>query len=173
MPAFSKPADARSPCGGAATIDWVSPTRSPSCVGLRLEQLLADALPTSGAVALSGSMLLGRSSKLPPFVVHVKPVVDPQPDYGARPVAALVLIVEPGRHHRIDPGLVARTLRLTPAESQVAVRLAEGKNVHDIARALGITEGAIYWHLKQIYHRLPISRQVDLVRLVLSISEFR
>ena len=140
---------------------------------MRLEQLLAAALPASGAVALSGSMLLGRLSKLPPFVVHVKPVVDSQPDYGARPVAALVLIVEPGRHHRIDPGLVARTLRLTPAESQVAVRLAEGKNVREIARALGITEGAIYWHLKQIYHKLPISRQVDLVRLVLSIAEFR
>ena len=32
MPTFSKPTDARSPCGGAAVIDWVSPTRSPSCV---------------------------------------------------------------------------------------------------------------------------------------------
>ena len=157
MPAFSKPIGGRSPCGGAVTIDWVSPTRSPSCVGLRLEQLLADALPTSGAVALSGSMLLGRSSKLPPFVLHVKPVGDSQSEYGARPVAALVLIVEPGRHHRIDPGLVARTLRLTPAESQVAVSLAEGKNVRDIARATGLTEGAIYWHLKQIYQRLRIS----------------
>ena len=173
MPAFSKPADARSPCGWAATIDWASPTRSPSCVGLRLEQLLADALPTSGAVALSGSMLLGRSSKLPPFVLHVKPVGDSQSDYGARPVAALVLLAEPGQHHRIDPGLVARTLRLTPAESQVAVSLAEGKNVRGIARATGLTEGAIYWHLKQIYQRLPISRQVDLVRWVLSIAEFR
>ena len=97
----------------------------------------------------------------------------PQPDYGAQPVAALVLIVEPGRHHRIDPGLVARTLRLTPAESQVAVSLAEGKSVHDIANVTGLTEGAIYWHLKQIYQKLPISRQVDLVRLVLSIAEFR
>ena len=33
MPAFSKPTDARSPCGGAATSNWVSPTRPPSCVG--------------------------------------------------------------------------------------------------------------------------------------------
>ena len=125
--------------------------QAPSCVGLRLEQLLAHALPTSGAVALSGSMLLGRSSKLPPFVLHVKPAGDSQPDYGALPVAALVLIVEPGQHHRIDPDLVARTLRLTPAESQVAVSLAEGKNVREIARTTGLTEGAIYWHLKQIY----------------------
>ena len=68
---------------------------------------------------------------------------------------------------------MARTLRLTPAESQVAVALAEGKSVRDIARATGLTEGAIYWHLKQIYQRLPISRQVDLVRWVLSIAEFR
>ena len=64
-------------------------------------------------------------------------------------------------------------LRLTPAESQVAVWLAEGKNVRDIARETELTEGAIYWHLTQIYQKLPISRQVDLVRLVLSIAEFR
>ena len=139
---------------------------------LRLERLLAGALPTSGAVAVSGSMLLGRSSGLPPLVVHVKPVVVPQPDYGARQVAALVLIVEPGNRRRIDPGLVVTTLGLTSAESKVAVWLAEGKSVRDIAQARGLTEGAIYWHLKQIYQKQSISRQVDLVRLVLSIAEF-
>ncbi len=139
---------------------------------LRLDRLVADALPTSGAVAISGSMLLGRVSGLPPLVVHVKPVGVPQPDYGARHVAALVLIVEPGRHPRLDPDVVARTLELTPAESQVAVWLADGKSVRDMATATGLTEGAIYWHLKQSYQKLPISRQVDLVRLVLSIAEF-
>ena len=58
------------------------------------------------------------------------------------------------------------------AESQVAVWLADGKSVRDMATATDLTEGAIYWHLKQIYQKLPISRQVDLVRLVLSIAEF-
>ncbi|MYD86406.1 MAG: hypothetical protein F4137_20885 [Acidobacteria bacterium] len=52
-------------------------------------------MPTSGAVAVSGSMLVRRSAVSPPFVVHVKPVGVPQPDYGARHVAVLVLIVEP------------------------------------------------------------------------------
>ena len=137
----------------------------------RLARLVADALPTSNAVAVSGSMRLGRSSELPPLGVHVKPMGVPQPDYGARHVAALVLIVEPGSLPRIDPGLVAAILGLTPAESQVAVWLAEGKSVRDMATATGLTEGAIYWHLKQIYRKLPISRQVDLVRLVLSIAE--
>ena len=139
----------------------------------RLERLVADALPTSGAVALSGSILLGRAAGVPPFVVHVKPVGVSQPDYGARPVAALVLIVEPGHHHRIDPGLVGAVLGLTPPESRVAVGLAEGKSVRDIAKVTGLSEHTLYWHLKQIYQKLPISRQVDLVRLVLSIAEFR
>ncbi len=139
---------------------------------VRLERLVGAALPTPRGSAASGSMLLRRSTVLPPFVVHAKPVDLPQPDYGARHVAALVLIVEPGRHHRIDPSLVARILQLTPAEAQVAVRLAEGKSVRDMAEASGHTEGAVYWHLKQIYRKQSISRQADLVRLVLSLAEF-
>ena len=62
----------------------------------RLARLVAEALPTSSAVPVSGSMLLGRAAGVPPLVVHVKPVGVPSPDYGARPVAALVLLVEPG-----------------------------------------------------------------------------
>ena len=138
----------------------------------RLERLLADSLPAFGRVAVSGSMRLRRSSVLPPFVLHVKPVGVPQLDYAARHVAALVLIVEPGRTHRVNPALVATTFGLTPAESRVAVRLAEGEIVRDIAEATGQTPNSIYWHLKQIYQKLHISRQVDLVRLVLSVAEF-
>ena len=116
-------------------------------------------------------MLLRRSPVLPPFLVHVKPVVAPEPDYGARLVAALVLIVEPGRQQRVSADMVARTLELTMAESQVAVWLAEGKSVRDMAEATGRTEAAIHWHLNQIYRKQSISRQVDLVRLVLSLAE--
>ena len=85
-----------------------APVRRPT--RLRLERLVGDALPVSGTAAVSGSMLLRRSPVLPPFVMHVKPVDVPQPDYGARHVAAMVLIVEPGRQRRVDPDLMARTL---------------------------------------------------------------
>ena len=134
-------------------------------------RLVAAALPGSGSVAVSGSMPLHRSSVLLPLVVHVKPVRGPHPDYGARDVAALVLLVEPGYRPRIDPGVIAVTLGLTPGESQVAAWLAEGRTVAAMARATGHTRDAIYWHLKQTYQKLHISRQADLVRLVLSIAE--
>ena len=88
----------------------------------------------------------------------------PQPDYGARHVAALVLMVEPGRWPRIDPGLVATALGLTRAESQVAVWLAEGKRVRDMATATGLTEGAIYWHLKPQVVKTRRWRVIEIVR---------
>ncbi len=137
----------------------------------RLERLLGDALPASTGPAIGGSMLVRRSSVLPPFVVHVKPVVVPQPDYGARHVAALVLLAEPGRSHCIKPEVVATALDLTPGETRVAVWLAEGRSVRAMAEATGRTEGAIYRHLKHIYQKQSISRQADLVRLVLSLAQ--
>ena len=137
---------------------------------VRLDQLVGDALPASGAAAVGGSLLLRRSPVLPPFVVHVKPVGVPRPDYGARHVAALVLVVEAGRRHRVSPDVVARVLELTPGEARVAVSLAEGKSVRAMAESTGRTEGAIYRHLKQIYQKQSISRQADLVRLVLSLA---
>ena len=138
---------------------------------VRLERMVADALPGAGRAAVSGSMRLRRSPVLPPFVVHVKPVRVPQPDYGARHVTALVLVVEPGHHHPIDPERIATTLELTPAEAQVAVWLAEGKSVRDITEVTGQSSGAIYGHLKQIYRKQSLSRPADLVRLVLSLAE--
>ena len=128
--------------------------------------------PAAGAVAVSGSIVLRLSPVVPPFVVHVKPVGVPHPDHGARHVAALVLIVEPGGASLASiPDLVATTLELTPAETQVAVWLAEGKRGRDMAKATGHTDAAIYWHLQRIYQKHSLSRQADLVRLVLSLAE--
>ena len=154
---------------GLSDRDGVLRARAPTDQ-TRLERLVADALPAGGAV--SGSMLLRRTSVLPQFVVHVKPVGLRQSDFGAQRTAVLVLLVEPGNRPRIDPTLVATTLGLTPAESRIAVWLTEGRTVREIATTTGRQESSIHWHLRQIYTKQAISRQADLVRLVLSVAEF-
>ncbi len=154
---------------GLSDRDGVLRARTPADQA-RLERLVADALPAAQAV--SGSMLLRRTSVLPQFVVHVKPVSLRQPDFGTQRTAVLVLLVEPGNRPRIDPSLVATTLGLTPAESRIAVWLTEGRTVREIATATGRQESSIHWHLRQIYTKQAISRQADLVRLVLSVAEF-
>ena len=136
----------------------------------RLQRLLKRALPTfGGKAAISGSMTARREPGLPPLAVHANPVAARQLDFGGQRVAALVLVVDPGSGPRIDPGSLATTLGLTAAESQVAAMLSEGKTVRHIAVAMSRQEGAVYWLLQQIYKKLGISRQVDLVRLVLSL----
>ena len=137
----------------------------------RLETLLGQALPTFSGQAASGSMTVRRPAGLPRLAVHLSPVPARQMDFGLRPVAALVLAVDPGSRPRIDSDLVAAALELTPSESQVATLLAEGKTVRDIAVATRRQANTVYWFLKQVYDKHGISRQAELVRLVLSLSE--
>ena len=138
----------------------------------RLKRLLARALPTSGGQAVSGSMTVRRSPGLPRLAVHVNPVEFRQIELDARRVAALAWVLDPEFRPHIDPGLVAATLGLTPVESRVAVLLAEGKSVRDIAAATGRQEHSVRFHIKQIHRKQGTSRRADLVRLVLSLVDF-
>ena len=62
-------------------------------------------------------------------------------------------------------------LGLTTAESRVAVFLAEGRTVPDVAADSERAENSIRTHLKRIHRKLGVSRRADLVRLVLSVPE--
>ena len=136
-----------------------------------LQSLLAQALPPFGVQGKSGSMTLRRTTVSPRLVLHVHPVGGGRPDARPSRIAALVLVVDPASRGRIDPALVGEVLGLTPAQSHVAVMLAQGHSIRDIARATGRSEGTIRWHTKQIFREHGISGQGDLTRLVLSLAD--
>ena len=116
-------------------------------------------------------MTVTRSVDSPPrLVLHVSPVGAGRPDLRASRVGAIVLVVEPEKRTTADPELVAGALGLTPAESRVAVMLAEGSTLGDIALATGRSKGTVGWHLKRIFVKNGISRQVELVQLIQSLS---
>ncbi len=138
----------------------------------RLARLLAGALGQHGGAAEAGAMVLHGPPTSPRIIMHVKPAVSGESAFGAWGVSALVLFRESGRKFHIDSSVVASALGLTRAETQVAVWIAEGTTVREIAEATGRKESSVYWHLRQIYQKLGISRQAELVRLVLSLSDF-
>ena len=138
----------------------------------QLKLLLSHALPTDGGQAVSGSMTVRRSSGLPRLAVHVNPVESRQMDFNTRRIAALVWVLDPEFRPDIDPVLVASTLGLTPVESRVAVLLAAGNSVRDIAAATGHQENSVRFHIEQIHRKHGTSRQADLVHLVLSLANF-
>ena len=134
----------------------------------KFERLLGRALPVQGRQAAGGSMSIRRPAGLPGLTLHVSPVAVPQMAFGGPDVAVLVLLVDTANRPRADAGRVGATLGLTPAESRVAVLLARGKTMRDVAVATGRQESTIHFHLRQIHRKLGISRRADLVRLVLS-----
>ena len=137
----------------------------------RLQRLLGRALPDLlGEAPSGGSMSVQRPSGRSRLGLHVMPVGDAAADFGGRRVAALVLVVDPARRSRINAQRVAVTLGLTPSEGRMAASLAEGRKVSEIAAAQGWSENYVRWLTKQVYRKLGVSGQVDLVRHVLAVD---
>ena len=137
----------------------------------KLQRLLDGALPPFGAQAAAGSIAVSRFPDLSKLVLHISPVGDRWLDFGSRRVAALVLVADPVSRPRLDAELVREALGLTPAETQVAVMLAEGRTTGEIARATARQVSTVYMLIRRAYRKLGISRQADLVRLVLSLAD--
>ena len=138
----------------------------------RLKGLLAQALPTLAEPSqAAGSLTVSRASGQPPLVVHLNPLTPRHKDLGLQISAVLVLVVDVSSRPRHDAKLVAASLGLSAAESQVAVLLSAGKSPRDIAEATGRREGTVKVLIRRAYRKLGISRQTDLMRLVLSLPE--
>ena len=144
-----------------------------------LQRLLAAALPTALAEPVGGSMTVtGAAPPLSRLALHVAPIARRRFDFAPSSVRALVLMVPfssdaaPSRPaSAADPGsgLIAAALGLTPAEGRIASSLAQGNTVRQTAATLGIKETTVRWYLKRIYRKRGVSRQVELVRQVLSV----
>ena len=135
-----------------------------------LQALLSRALPPFGAQGTGGSTVVRRPGALPPLVLHVSPVGRREADFPAWRVAALVLVVDPTHEAAIDPAVAEAALGLTGMESRVAVLLAQGMSVRQIATATGRKESTIRSHVKHMFAKYGFSRQAELVRLVRSLA---
>lgn len=115
----------------------------------------------------SGSMPIVRPQG-PPLVLHATPVGAGESLRGVRPCAARVLIADPFAAPTVDSRRLGAALGLTPAQATVAAALATGGTVETIAARTSRTKATVRWHIRQTLERLGLSRQADLVRVVLS-----
>ena len=130
----------------------------------RIHRLVTRALPRIGHVPSGGFMSVRRPAGLP-LIVHVHPVTPGRADFGAERIAVLVLVRDPDAI-RFDPEMVGDVLGLTAAETRVAVLLAKGRSVRDIARELDRSENTVRWTLKNVLSKTNSARQANLVRLL-------
>jgi len=127
-------------------------------------------LPPLGTQGAGGSTIVRRPGSLPPLVLHVSPVGRREAGFPVSRVAALVLVVDPAHEAAIDPAVAAAALDLTGMESRVAVLLAQGMSVSQIATATGRKESTIRSHVKHMFAKHGFSRQAELVRMVRSLA---
>ncbi len=136
----------------------------------KLQQLLNRAASHFSGPGVAGSMTVRGAFESPRLVLHVSPVNGLLDGFRLRSAGAMVLLVDPAHRPHIDADIVASALGLTPAESTIAVMLATGYTVREIAAAMGRTGETVRWHLKHVFAKHHVRRQADVVRLVLSVS---
>ena len=71
---------------------------------------------------------------------------------------------------RVDPSFVEAVLGLTPTEAEVAVLLAEGHTVRQIAAATDREYSTVRSHLKHTFSKLGVTRQFEVAQAVHSLS---
>ena len=92
------------------------------------------------------------------------------PDLAARTGAEVLMLVSDPDAERHFPDAVLRDLyRLTAAESEVANGLLMGYSVQEIASLRKVSVGTVRIQLKSILAKTGVTRQSDLVRLLMSV----
>lgn len=81
---------------------------------------------------------------------------------------AVMCFSDPDRNLPIDAEILAEIYGLTPAESHVAISLANGIRPEGIAEMKDVTLSTVRCQVKAIYKKLGINQQTDLVKLLLT-----
>lgn len=125
-------------------------------------QAAASGVQTTRGIALtrlSGHRNLGA-------IVQAVPATGTAGATGTSTVA--IFIRDPEDNAEVEGELVRQLFDLTPAEAGVARRLAAGLSLEDAASSLDITRNTARAHLRSIFSKSGITRQTELVRLMLN-----
>lgn len=111
------------------------------------------------------SIALRSQGELPGAVMHVLPFRGAGRDVFTGAVAMLAITWGKSRLS-LGEGVLEALFDLTPAEARLSTALAEGEPLLVVSRVLGISSQTARVHLRNIYGKMGISRQVDLVSLL-------
>jgi DNA-binding CsgD family transcriptional regulator len=102
-----------------------------------------------------------------PMLATVKPVGHYKSKTAGQPAIAAVHIIDPRSAQQIDLENLAALFEFTRAEASLAVRLANGRTLHEAAAEAGVSMNTIRTHLKHALEKSGCHRQAELVALVI------
>jgi DNA-binding CsgD family transcriptional regulator len=115
--------------------------------------------------ATDASPIVVRRPGQRPLVLQSLPVPSAarSPFFGARAILVLNDLERDGEFSR---SLLARIFNLTPAQSNIAVGIATGRSLEEVAAELGVTLETARHHLKVVFGKTETHRQGQLVALL-------
>ena len=132
-----------------------------------LQQAIRDAiaLARNGSGSSARALSVSRPSGLRDLGIVIQAL--PAADVAARPSIA-IFIRDPERTVAVENEALRHLFGLTPAEAEVARKLAEGLSLEQAAQSLHISRNTARAHLRSIFSKSGITRQSDLVRILLN-----
>lgn len=134
-------------------------------VDRRADALLRNILAGAEGASAVRSLPLVANERAAPAVLHVVPVRRAAHDLFGHATAILVLTKASETPTQATP-LLQALFDLTPAEADVAARIAAGRTAEQIALADAKSAGTVRNQLKSVLAKTGCRRQVDLARLL-------
>ena len=136
-----------------------------------LHKLIRDAL-SSKDTPQTQETREALSVARPSGEVSLGVVVDPIPGAewaeGRGPPAVMVYIRDAVAKSQVDNRVAKELFNFTPAETTLALQLANGLSLEEAAENLGIMRNTARAHLRAIFSKTGVRRQAELVRIMLN-----
>jgi DNA-binding CsgD family transcriptional regulator len=133
----------------------------------RFAKMVRDAASTSiGQGTSAGGFLSIQRPESAPLALLVSPYPAPEGTPGHEWGAALILFADPDVRTPVPERALAQMFGLSPAQTRLVATLVAGETMADYADAVGVTMNTAKTQMRQIFLKVGVNRQADLIRAV-------
>lgn len=127
-------------------------------------------LPITDRGAFGETFQVKRQSTASTYTLQCCPLEQTDPIQTHEGAHFIVFVTDPDQVNLPPPAQLQKQLGLTPAESRIALSLAQGMSYRDAALNAKVTEETLRTHVKAIYSKTRVTQKASLTRLVMSLG---
>ena len=138
-------------------------------INKELQQAVASIIRAQhqGEPSVVKALRVPRSSGRSDLGLVVRPVPVSKWSEGQSSPSAVVFVSDPDLHESASRQSLADLFDLTPAEAKLAILLARGLSLAEVSETQSVSQHTARAQLKSIFAKTGVSRQAELVRLII------
>jgi DNA-binding CsgD family transcriptional regulator/GAF domain-containing protein len=142
-------------------------------VGRDLNQQLQAAISAITAAQIRGETGLVKALRIPrpagrsDLGLVLRPIPAPEWTEGQSSPCVAVFISDPDLRESASQQILGELFKLSPAEANLAILLSRGLSLAEVSEAQNVSQHTARAQLKSIFAKTGVSRQAELVRLIL------